>query len=475
MKKNKRSFMHLFKESFDNDVDSKDYLKIKYRPYQQELVQKYEDGVRFFLICWARRLGKDMFAFSMACRQALERPNSIIYYMFVTQKQGKIVLLDGYTEDGQRIIESVLDTRALKKTRSGQLYHNDNSMRFKNGSIIYFIDSENPDTKVGGNLNLLVCSEAALYRNPTINEYIIPAVLKVGGKIIKVSSPRFASLFNKEAQDQTNLYYKSILSADDERAADELGNKIYTKELFEYNQKMMSAERYSQEILCDLEAANELSVYNRSLAMAERRKVEVTKQDKIFISLDLGIRDATALTFGKFTEDNKVAVFHHYKNNNQPTRHYIDYIENEILKPNSFDKRSVTIILPHDGRNRHDAIETLVSREKAYRDAGFNVQVLSQVDVNDAIETTRSAIQQHDLIFAENKNIDDFISFLKEYEWKINKLTGENMGIPDHGTKISASNSADSLEYMAITFFYKAKIDKPAYTKDKIKSLGRDY
>ena len=178
MKKNKRSFMHLFKESFDNDVDSKDYLKIKYRPYQQELVQKYENGVRFFLICWARRLGKDMFAFSMACRQALERPNSIIYYMFVTQKQGKIVLLDGYTEDGQRIIESVLDTRALKKTRSGQLYHNDNSMRFKNGSIIYFIDSENPDTKVGGNLNLLVCSEAALYRNPTINEYIIPAVLK---------------------------------------------------------------------------------------------------------------------------------------------------------------------------------------------------------------------------------------------------------------------------------------------------------
>ena len=94
MRKNKRSFTHLFKESFDNDVDSKDYLKIKYRPYQQELVQKYEEGVRFFLICWARRLGKDMFAFSIACRQALERPNSIIYYMFVTQKQGKMVLLD---------------------------------------------------------------------------------------------------------------------------------------------------------------------------------------------------------------------------------------------------------------------------------------------------------------------------------------------------------------------------------------------
>ena len=79
--------MHLFKESFDNDVDSKDYLKIKYRPYQQELVQKYEEGVRFFLICWARRLGKDMMTFSLAAKQCINTPNSTVFYMFPTQKQ----------------------------------------------------------------------------------------------------------------------------------------------------------------------------------------------------------------------------------------------------------------------------------------------------------------------------------------------------------------------------------------------------
>ena len=131
-----RSFGYMLKQSFADDISEDDKIRIKYRPYQQELIQKYEEGVRFFLICWARRLGKDMFAFSIACREALDRPNSIIYYMFVTQKQGKTVLLDGYTEDGQRIIESVLDTRALIKTKSGKLYHNDNSMRFRNGSII---------------------------------------------------------------------------------------------------------------------------------------------------------------------------------------------------------------------------------------------------------------------------------------------------------------------------------------------------
>ena len=258
-------------------------------------------------------------------------------------------------------------------------------------------------------------------------------------------------------------------------AVDMNGNPVYTEEMFEINKKLMSAERYSQEILCDLEAANETSIYSRSLRMAERRDCKVSTKDKIFISFDLGIRDATAMTFGKFTEDNKLIVFHHYKNNNQPTKHYIDYIKDEILEPNKLDQRNITIILPHDGRNRHDAIETLVSREKAYKDAGFKVQVLSQVVVNEAIETTRAAIQHHELIFAKNNNIEEFISFLKEYEWKINKLTGENTGIPNHGINISASNSADSLEYMAITFFFKKKIDKAAYTKEQIRNLGRDY
>ena len=475
MMKKIRSFGYMLKKSFADDISENDKIRIKYRPYQQELIQKYEEGVRFFLICWARRLGKDMFAFSIACREALENRNSIIYYMFVTQKQAKVVFLDAYTEERERIISSVVNPKLLKKTKSGELYHKDNSIRFKNGSIIYFIDSMQPDTKVGGNLNLLVCSEAALYKNPSIDEYIIPSVVKVGGKIIKVSSPRFASQFNKEALDTESIYYTSILSAADERAVDMNGNPVYTEEMFEINKKLMSEERFSQEILCDLEAANETSIYSKSLRMAERRDCKVSTKDKIFISFDLGIRDATAMTFGKFTEDNKLIVFHHYKNNNQPTKHYIDYIKDEILEPNKLDQKNITIILPHDGRNRHDAIETLVSREKAYKDAGFKVQVLSQVDVNEAIETTRAAIQHHELIFAKNNNIEEFISFLKEYEWKINKLTDENTGIPNHGINISASNSADSLEYMAITFFFKKKIDKSAYSKSQIQRLGRDY
>ena len=444
------SYMRLLKRK-----DEKDYLKIKYRPYQQELVQKYEEGVRFFLICWARRLGKDMFAFSMACRQALERPNSIIYYMFITQKQGKTVLLDGYTEDGQRIIESVLDTRALKKTRSGQLYHYDNSMRFKNGSIIYFVDSENPDTKVGGNINLLVCSEDALYKNPLVNQYLIPAVVKVGGKIIKVSSPRFGSAFNKEALNEDSQFYKSILGAKSDKAVDELGKPIYTDELLKYNSQLMSEEKYSQDILCDLNVANESSIYGKSINMTEFIKPHsLTMRDIIYISFDLGISDATSLTFSLVNKvTGKLEIINHYHNNNEPTKHYIEYIK-EFLLQNYISTKNVRLILPHDGRNRQDAIEYITTREEGYRKEGFIVNILNPVAVKESIEVTRSALQHGDIVFWDNQIVRNMVELVKQYEWKIHKSTGENMFVPVHGVKLSASNTCDSLEAIAVSLFY---------------------
>ena len=89
------------------------------------------------------------------------------------------------------------------------------------------------------------------------------------------------------------------------RAAKDHGKRIYSDEELELAKKLMSEEKFNQEYLCDLDAANELSIYNRSFKMAERRKIQLLPQDEIFIALDLGINDAMALTFGKFTKDEK--------------------------------------------------------------------------------------------------------------------------------------------------------------------------
>ena len=478
MMKKVKSFGYMLKQSFADDISEDDKIRIKYRPYQQELIQKYEEGVRFFLICWARRLGKDMFAFSIACREALENRNSIIYYMFVTQKQAKVVFLDAYTEERERIISSVVNPKLLRKTKSGELYHKDNSIRFKNGSIIYFIDSMQPDTKVGGNLNLLVCSEAALYKNPSINEYIIPSVVKVGGKIIKVSSPRFASQFNKEALDTESIYYTSILSAADERAVDMNGNPVYTEEMFEINKKLMSAERFSQEILCDLEAANETSIYARSFSkdsFVPERTLNIT--DTIFVLFDLGINDATSLTFSVLNQKtNRLEIIWHHHNINQATGYYISYL-NDFITDRKLTKNNLRLILPHDAKNRHDAIQYTITREQAYRQAGFFVNTIRPVDVLESIEVTRSAIQHLDIVFWNIPQVRAMVELVKQYEWKINKVSGENTGVPEHGVKLSASNTCDSLEVGAVSLFYDKymKAEQSKYRDIKMRNYKDDW
>ena len=42
MMKKIKSFGYMLKQSFADDISEDDQLRIKYRPYQQELIQKYE-------------------------------------------------------------------------------------------------------------------------------------------------------------------------------------------------------------------------------------------------------------------------------------------------------------------------------------------------------------------------------------------------------------------------------------------------
>ena len=99
MMKKIRSFGYMLKKSLSDDIKHKEQIRIKYRPYQQRIVETFEQGQRLLLICWARRLGKDMMTFSLAAKQCTDNPNSTVFYMFPTQKQGKQMLLERYSPD----------------------------------------------------------------------------------------------------------------------------------------------------------------------------------------------------------------------------------------------------------------------------------------------------------------------------------------------------------------------------------------
>ena len=433
------------KELQDRKKNKSNALILKARIYQQDIINLY-DKYDYFLLCWCRRMGKDLLALYLACKRCIEVSNSVIYYVFPTMKQGKMMILDGYSNNKKKIIDEIIDRKVLDlPLKSDKLYHSDNTIRFKNGSKIYFVGSQDANNKVGGNLDLLVISEMALIQNKDIIMYLIPSVVNIHGKIILVSTPRFGSEFNKMIEEKPQKWFIDVLNALDSRAVEADGTRVYTDEKLENVKSLMSESKFKQDILCDIDVANENAIYAESLLKAEWIKDLNISNKKLYVSEDLGINDSTALVF---TVDN--TIIHHYANTDRATIHYIEYIKAFMKQANIKD---VEIILPHDARNRQDAIDYLTSRREAYNKHFRDVRVLRAYEVNKTIEITRHSIEQHKIKFLDCASVREMVRLMKAYEWKIDNSTGENLRVPVHGRGLAASNTCDAVEYFCMRMF----------------------
>lgn len=433
------------KELQDRKKNKSNALIFKARSYQQDIINLY-DKYDYFLLCWCRRMGKDLLALYLACKRCIEVSNSVIYYVFPTMKQGKMMILDGYSNNKKKIIDEIIDRKVLDlPLKSDKLYHSDNTIRFKNGSKIYFVGSQDANNKVGGNLDLLVISEMALIQNKDIMMYLIPSVVNIKGKIILVSTPRFGSEFNKMIEEKPQKWFIDVLNALDSRAVEADGTRVYTDDKLENVKSLMSESKFKQDILCDIDVANENAIYAESLLKAEWVKDLNISNKKLYVSEDLGINDSTALVF---TVDD--TIIHHYANTDKATIHYIEYIKTFMKQANIKD---VEIILPHDARNRQDAIDYLTSRREAYNKHFKNVRVLRAYEVNKTIEITRHSIEQHKIKFLDCASVREMVRLMKAYEWKIDNSTGENLRVPVHGRGLAASNTCDAVEYFCMRMF----------------------
>ena len=446
------------KELQDRKKNKSNALIFKARIYQQDIINLY-DKHDYFLLCWCRRMGKDLLALYLACKRCIEVSNSVVYYVFPTMKQGKMMILDGYSNSKKKMIDEVIDRNVLDlPLKSDKLYHSDNTIRFKNGSKIYFVGSQDANNKVGGNLDLLVISEMALIQNKDIMMYLIPSVVNIKGKIILASTPRFGSEFNKMIEEKPQKWFIDVLNALDSRAVEADGTRVYTDEKLESVKSLMSESKFKQDILCDIDVANENAIYAESLLKAEWVKDLNISNKKLYVSEDLGINDSTALVF---TIDN--TIIHHYASTDKATIHYIEYIKTFMKEHNIKD---VEIILPHDARNRQDAIDYLTSRREAYSKHFRNVRVLRAYEVNKTIEITRHSIEQHKIKFLDCVAVRDMVRLMKAYEWKIDNSTGENLRVPVHGRGLAASNTCDAVEYFCMRMFleeYEEKMKEFVY------------
>ena len=153
------------------------------RPYQLPVLDAIENkGYKRVLAIMPRRAGKDIVAWNLCIRQCLRRV-CVVYYIFPTYSQAKKVIWDSITNAGDRILDYIPDEVIASKNSQEM------KIRFKNGSLLQLVGSDNFDTLMGTNPQGVVFSEYAL-QDPRAFQYIRPILVANDGWALFISTPR---------------------------------------------------------------------------------------------------------------------------------------------------------------------------------------------------------------------------------------------------------------------------------------------
>lgn len=168
-------------------VKAEDQVKFKNsfipRSYQLPILQAIEEkGYKRVVAILPRRAGKDMVAFYLCIRHCL-RKVSVVYYIFPTYAQAKKVIWDSITNDGKRILDMIPENWIESKNSQEM------KIRFKNGSLLQLVGSDNYDGLVGTNPQGVVFSEYAL-QDPRAYQFIRPILTANDGWALFISTPR---------------------------------------------------------------------------------------------------------------------------------------------------------------------------------------------------------------------------------------------------------------------------------------------
>lgn len=158
--------------------------KFKPRPYQLPLMRALEiDGYKRLLGILPRRAGKDLTAWNMMIRQALQRIG-VYWYILPSYAMGKKIIWNGKDNEGNDFL-SYIPSELIKSTNSQEMI-----IKLTNGSMIQVVGSDSAkNSLVGTNAIGMIFSEYAL-QDPTAYQYLRPILLQNQGWCIFLSTPR---------------------------------------------------------------------------------------------------------------------------------------------------------------------------------------------------------------------------------------------------------------------------------------------
>lgn len=402
--------------------------RFKPRPYQLPMMDAIENkGYKRVLAILPRRAGKDLTAFNLCIRQALKKV-CVIYYIFPTYSQAKKVIWDSITNTGERILDYIPE-EVIESKNSQEM-----KIRFKNGSLLQLVGSDNYDGLVGSNPQGIVFSEYAL-QDPRAYQYIRPILTANDGWAVFISTPRGKNhlweLYQIAQNSESWFCYK--LTVEDTQHI-----SLYEIEK-EKAEGIMSDDLIQQEYYCSFTMGVEGSYYakylDRMRVKGQIGQVPWEAGFKVHTAWDLGVRDSTTIIFFQVIGQ-VVRIIDCYENSKHGLDHYIKII-NE--KPYQYGKH----IAPHDIKVRE--LGSGMTRIEKAKQLGIIFTVAPDLSIEDGIESVRSALSK---IWIDEKSCASFIKAIENYRQEFDVKRKVYKGHPLHDW---SSHWADALRYLAIS------------------------
>ena len=374
-----------------------------------------------------RRAGKDVVAWNLCIRECLKRPQSI-YYIFPTYAQAKKVIWNGINNDGMHFIDYI-PHEVIESKNSQEMI-----IRFKNGSLLSLVGSDNYNNLMGTNPSGIVFSEYAL-QDERAYPFLRPILTANNGWALFISTPRGKNhLYNLyEISQNSDEWFSYKLTVEDTQ-------HIPLKEIDkERAEGIMSEDLIQQEYYCSFDMGVEGAFYSKYLDKIKIRgqvgQVAWEPGFKVHTAWDLGVRDSTSIIFFQCI-GTSVRLIDYYEKSKEGLEHYVNVIES---KPYLYGKH----IAPHDIKVRE--FGSGITRIEKARQLGIRFTIAEDIGLFDGIEAVRSSFSK---MWIDETQCAPLLKCLENYrqEYDAKKQTYKTQ--PLHNW---ASHGADALRYLCVS------------------------
>lgn len=417
--------------------------KIRTRPANDYLARAqflefHSRSKRWAVIVAHRRAGKTVACVMELLTRALATPKKDARYAYIAP----------FREQAKTVAWNYLKhyATAVVKNPEEDFRESDLEVRLFNGSHVRLFGADNPNALRGMYLDGVVMDEHADMRPNLWGEVIRPTLSDRKGWAVFIGTPRgrngFYDLYDQSLKDAD--WYSLTLKASE--------TGILPESELADARKTMTENQYAQEYECSFDAAVIGAVYAKELSAARAQgRVRACPYDGsklVYCAFDIGKRDATAIWFYQVF-GGEIRIIDFFEDHLESAPYY-------AAKLKGLGYKYDTLYLPHD--SEYETSATDLTFAGILRSAGFRVEVLPRLSLEDGINTARMLFPK--CIFNADKT-QAGLEALQQYHWAYNERMGELKSAPAHDW---SSHAADAFRYLAMSV-RRGKEDRPMFSK----------